>query len=446
MIYLLGVLLLLILIISIIANKKDITAPAIIFTFGFAFQCFWAILYHKAWRLNLHLNTFLVLFLGVLEFFLVTMLVKFIANKIKPRKKDDKPFVMQEVKTNKLFEYLYFGVSIIISVVYLYFVIRAVNGSYKSISSIMQAISDYDAYLKFSDEFSNNSIPFLIKNLNLAVIYSGYWFLYVIINNFFYNKKIRIIQVLIFISSLVAALISGSRTPVIMMMIAGICYYLVLLFKKKSYKNLFTKKMFIYLIILGAVAIGLFFPAAKLLGRSISSNPVDYLSIYCGAEVKNLDTYLQERPYLFKYDTYGSQTMYNVIQFASDKLHIKGLKAYRLDLPFRKVDDIDLGNVYTTFYAYIYDFGYLGLFIFVFVMAAICASLYEYIIRLRKLDKPKLSVLIYGVFFGCLLLSFFSNKFYEELLSPVFLKKLIVWVACTFVFCRLDLKKIIKRK
>ena len=146
MIYLLGVLLLLILIISIIANKKDITAPAIIFAFGFAFQCFWAILYHKAWRLNLHLNTFLVLFLGVLEFFLVTMLVKFIANKIKPRKKDDKPFVMQEVKTNKLFEYLYFGVSIIISVGYLYFVIRAVNGSYKSISSIMQAISDYDAY------------------------------------------------------------------------------------------------------------------------------------------------------------------------------------------------------------------------------------------------------------------------------------------------------------
>ena len=80
------------------------------------------------------------------------------------------------------------------------------------------------------------------------------------------------------------------------------------------------------------------------------------------------------------------------------------------------------------------------------IIILICASLYEYLIRLRKLDKPKLSVLVYGVFFGCLLLSFFSNKFYEELLSPVFLKKLIVWVACTFVFCRLDLKKIIKRK
>ena len=107
MIYLLAILLLLIFVGSIFANKEDLTAPAIKVSFGFVFQIFWVVLYHKAWRLDIHLNTFLVLFLGVLEFFLVTMLVKFIANKIKPRKKDDKPFEMQEIKTNKVFEYIY---------------------------------------------------------------------------------------------------------------------------------------------------------------------------------------------------------------------------------------------------------------------------------------------------------------------------------------------------
>ncbi len=441
MIYLLAILLLLIFIGSIFANRKDISAPAVVFSFGFAFQAFWAVLYHKAWRLDLHLNTFLVLFLGVLEFFLVTMFVKFIAHKIKPREYKTKPFVMQEIKTNKVLEWIYLGVSILISLVYLYYLVRAVNGTFTSIKSIMQSISDYDIYLKFSDEFENG-IPFIVKNLNLAVIYSGYWFLYVIINNYFYNKKIRLVQILVFVSALCAALMSGSRTPVIMMAIAGICYYLILLFKKKSYKNLFTKKMFIYMLILGAAAIGLFFPTAKLLGRKTDSKPLDYLSIYCGAEVKNLDTFLQEKEYLFKYETIGSQTMYNLIQFASDKLHLKDVETYRLDLPFRKVDNIDLGNVYTTFYAYIYDFGYIGLFVFVFIMAAICASLYEYLIRLRKLDKPKLSVLVYGVFFGCLLLSFFSNKFYEELFSPVFIKKIITWFACSFAFCWFDFKKI----
>ena len=445
MIYLLAILLLLIFVGSIFANKKDLTAPAIIFSFGFVFQIFWVVLYHKAWRLDIHLNTFLVLFLGVLEFFLVTMLVKFIANKIKPRKKDDKPFEMQEIKTNKVFEYIYLAVSIIISIVFVYYVVIAVNGTFNSIRSIVDAISDYDGLLKFSDEFDKSSVPFIVKNLNLAVVYSGYWFLYVIINNYFYNKKIRIVQVLIFLSCLGAGLISGARTPAFMMMIAGICYYLVLLFKKKSYKNLFTKKMFIYILIIGAVSIGLFFPAAKLLGRKTSGSAIDYLSLYCGAEVKNLDTFLQERDYLSRNYTFGSQTMYNLIQFGNEKLHIKGLYSYRLDLPFRKVDNIDLGNVYTTFYAYIYDFGYIGLFIFVFIMAAICGSLYEYIIRQRKLDKPKLSVLVYGVLFGCLLLSFFSNKFYEELFSPVFIKKILVWLACSFVFCWFDIKKLLKR-
>ena len=77
-----------------LVNMTDISAPAVVFSFGFAFQAFWAVLYHKAWRLDLHLNTFLVLFLGVLEFFLVTMFVKFIAHKIKPREYKTKPFVI----------------------------------------------------------------------------------------------------------------------------------------------------------------------------------------------------------------------------------------------------------------------------------------------------------------------------------------------------------------
>ena len=43
-----------------------------------------------------------VFFVSVLEFFLVTMFVKFIAHKIKPREYKTKPFVMQEIKTNKV--------------------------------------------------------------------------------------------------------------------------------------------------------------------------------------------------------------------------------------------------------------------------------------------------------------------------------------------------------
>ena len=75
-------------------------------------------------------------------------------------------------------------------------------------------------------------------------------------------------------------------------------------------------------------------------------------------------------------------------------------------------------------------------------MGLICGLVYDTIIRLKKLENPKMSILVYGVFFGCLVLSFFSNKFFEELFSMGFIKKLFVWYCCTLVFCKIDYKKL----
>ena len=444
MVYLLFIILLIIFILSFILNKKDITAPSFVFSFGFLFQSVWVLLFYKKWNLNLHFNTFLVIAIGVVEFFLVTMLIKWLMNR---KKDEDVSYELKEIKTNKLFEYLYFAFTILMGGVYLYFVVKAVNGSFSSIKSILEAISAYDVFVQFSTDYDAVHIPFVISNLNLAVIYSGYWFMYVAINNFFFNKKISIIQVLIIISTLVTSMLSGSRTPAFMMIVAGGCYYFVLLFRKKKYKNLLSIKAIVIIGLIGVVALVSFAPIAKLFGRGdMSKSSLTYLSLYCGAEVKNLDSYLQEKDFRYKNQIFGSQTLYPLIQFANKKLHLKGTEVYKLDLPFRSVGDTNLGNVYTTFYAYVYDFGYIGVIVFTFIMAAICGYLFERIKKVKKTEYPKLTILIYGVLFGCLVFSFFSNKFYEEVLSAVFIKKIIVWLACTYVFCKLDLKKIFKKK
>ena len=447
MIYLLAILLLTIFIFSIFMNKKDITAPAVVFSFGFAFQCMWAVLYHKAWRLDLHLNTFLVLFLGVLEFVFISGVIKYLF-KLRDKKKGinvDEKSKLKVIKTNKVLEVLYLLFAIGMGAVYLYYVVRVVNGSFKSIGTISEAISSFDTLRKFSNDSEVANLPFVISNLNLAIIASGYWFMYVIINNFLAEKKISIIQILIVLVTMISSMLSGSRTPAFLMIISGLCYFLVLLNIKKNYKNIFSVKMFICLASLGVAALVLFQPVAKLLGRDIKNGAMAYLSIYCGAEVKNLDTYLQEKDYRERNNMFGSQTLYSIMLTVGDKMHYKKAKDYRLDLPFRQVDDMELGNVYTTFYAFVYDFGYIGLAIFVFIMSAICAVIYEYIVRLKNLEKIRISILVYGVLFGCLLLSFFSNRFYEDVFSMGFIKKLIVWIACTLVFCKLDFNKLFNR-
>ena len=447
MIYIYFAVLLLLLIVSFVINKKDFASPAFIFTFGFFFQGIWVLFYYKQWNLHLHLNTFLVITLSILEFIIVTYLVKLFMNK-KYKSSNTEETEIKRIKINYVLEILYFLFIVGVGALYLYHVVKIVNGNFNSIGSILKSISDYDTLIKFEADLFNahvERIPFIVNNLNYAVVAAGYWFLYVVINNIIAEKKVRIIEILIVIVSLLSSMLSGSRTPIFMMIVAGICYYFVLLFKKKQYKNIFSKKIVITVLCIGIAFLLSFAPIAKLLGREINLWSMNYLAIYCGAEVKNLDSYLQEREYLDKNKVFGSQTFYSIIQTLGNKLHIKG-NEYRLDLRFRRANGLDLGNVYTTFYSYIYDFGYIGLFIFVFLMALISEFIYEKIIHLsKKLDKPSMYILVYGTLFGCLALSFFSNKFFEELFSMGFIKKIVVWLACTLVFCTIDLKKIFKK-
>ena len=148
---------------------------------------------------------------------------------------------------------------------------------------------------------------------------------------------------------------------------------------------------------------------ANLLGRNVSKKPFEYVSIYCGAQVKNLDIFLQNKDSISKNNIWGSQTFIYLVKSYGEKIGFKGYEPYKLDLPFQKVGDNDLGNVYTTFYPYIYDFGYVGEFILVLIMSIISHLVYESI-KIRKVDKNyNVLILSYGIIVSSLALSFFSN-------------------------------------
>lgn len=442
MIYLYFIILLLLLITSFIINKKDYISPAFIFTFGFFFQGIWVLLFHKQWNLDMHLNTFLVITLGVAEFILVNYLVKMFFKK-KYKDSDKTNIVLKPIRISYILEVLFFIFILCAGAVYLYYVVRAVHGNFSSIGAIKNAISAYDSLTKFSDDI--DKLPFIVNNINFAVVAAGYWFLYVVINNFLAEKRVRAIEILITLGAIASSMLCGSRTPVFMMIVAGVSYYFVLYFKKKNYQNIFKKKTFIIVACLGVSFILLFAPLAKLLGREVKMGSFEYLSIYCGAQVKNLDSFLQENNYLFKNEFLGSQTFHSALQTVGSKLPFLGVNEYRMDLPFRRVNGIELGNVYTTFYAFIYDFGYLGLFVLVLIMGLISGFVYEHIIRMKNLDKIKMSILIYGVIFGCLALSFFSDKFYEDIFSMGFVKKIIIWSFYTLVFCKINYREILNK-
>lgn len=110
---------------------------------------------------------------------------------------------------------------------------------------------------------------------------------------------------------------------------------------------------------------------------------------------------------------------------------------YSLDLPFKSINGYSLGNVYTTFYPWLYDFGYSGIFVLTMVMGIISETIYLYAKIQKNNHKHLICILIYGYISSFLFLSFFSNKFYEEVFS-----KNMLYIVISLFLIELFFKKV----
>jgi oligosaccharide repeat unit polymerase len=428
---------LLIVILALIFKKtnKDIFEPSFLFSFGFLALSFMALINCKKWSFDLHFNTFLVVFLGVSEFCIVCYFVKkyyVIKCKKNRLKKLNK---LSQIQLPLYFEIAYLVLSIVACGIFLYYVVSSVGGNITSISSIISSIGKYDYLSKFTDNYNIVKLPFIVSNLRFAIIAVGYIFNYILVTNYFYNKKINKVEVAISIVAIISTFLDGSRTGAFYYAFAFIAMIFIVKNIKSNYKNNFSLNAFKKIIVVFLIFIVSFIPLAKVLGRDTKNvNFFDYISIYCGGQLKNLDMALQEGNFPRDSKIFGSQTFYTLNKTLGEKLKINNYEPYHLDAPFRTVNGYNLGNVYTTFYPYIYDFGYVGEFVFVLIMAIISQSLYETIKIKKKKNGLNIYILTYSFVASTLIMSFFSNKFYENVVSMVLVKYLLVWLFCIFCF------------
>jgi len=124
-------------------------------------------------------------------------------------------------------------------------------------------------------------------------------------------------------------------------------------------------------------------------------------------------------------------TFINLIHYVGARFGIQGLD-YSIVLDFNSVGIYNLGNVYTIYYAFIKDFGYVGVILLVALMAVICQVVFE---KMRATySKSNFFSIIYCFIVGLLAFSYFSNKFYESIFDMNFLKYLICWCLLNFFF------------
>lgn len=437
--FLLYFLLLSILIYLTISYKGDVAEPSIFFIIGFTIAVFNGLTNYKEWDFNLSTKTCAVILLGAIVFSAVSYCTKAFFKFHVIERNQDKEFTIQEQMIIPNWVYICFFLYTTISLYIVSHQVISITMPYGGDGSITRAIGIYDNLSKFSTE--GVGIHGIAQFLYLSVNALSYIWLFLatksIVIKTYHTDIFACINVLV---SIPMTVITGGRNNLIQLGIATLAYYVLFTRQNNNWKGLnLSLRTVIKAVVLAFVALASFKPALSLLGRQPGdSTTYEYLSIYIGAPIKNLDAYLTNSmsPALSV-----TTSQWGDMTFASTRAsfpHIFGgtvLDWLRWQ-PFQYYGTADLGNVYTTFYAFIFDWGISGALIAIAIIAFISQFCYEkavYSLQYTQTSIP-LSILLYGSISYCCAFCFFSNRWVSSLLNRSMLIYIIIWVFTICIF------------
>lgn len=403
---------------------KTMVAPPCLFCLGFlicALEAYW---WREEWGLGLHFNTFLVLLAGITLF---TMTCLHFQKKQKGMR-TFKDYSNYKLKAIIPISFLLFSV---IYYVLLYRYTLALTLE----QDLSTALYVVDHTNKFDDD-ETIDFPKWLRWMKRIVMSFSYVFVYfsareMFLKNTFFEKTIYILILLV---SMIGPMLDGGRGSSVMALIAFIVISYFFYQNRRKWNTRLNIKMFVTIIVV-CVSLGAFWSSlGEMLGReSIKDkgfSPAYYFAFYCGAEIKNLDLYLNESNHPKSMHSIDNEKIGHETFIGFYRKFPSSSRKQMLDLPFRYYHGNTLGNVYTTFYPYIYDFGYIGLVILTFIMAFASQYIYNKA-RCADIFSEFMSVelIIYSVLAYTLVCGFFSNKFYETFVRTQFFCDLIIWYA-----------------
>lgn len=236
----------------------------------------------------------------------------------------------------------------------------------------------------------------------------------------------------------------GGRSEVFRIITAAMFMWYIF-YRTKQGNNFNVKKVlvkFAFIMLLVSLAfIGFVF----IVGRTNADLDFEYiimaLFIYAGAPIFNLDIYLGN-PWQQTQGIFGEITFINLINWIGRTFEISSL-VYKYDLPFLSYQNYNLGNVYTTFYAFIYDFGIMGVVVLTGIMAAICVWLYSKVKALSITEyNINFIVICYAYLVNDLIMLSFSNRFFETIANVGTLYRFVFLYILVHIANNVRIKKI----
>ena len=391
-----------------ILSQKDIMAPSVMMCNMFIISSTFALINIENWDyVNYRWETVFIITTGIFVYICVDIFLGIILqngfniHKVNYKIADLHDNTIQ-VQNWKLVAVLLVA---IITIIWYFLEIRRIVGS--SGLNTANLFASYRVYTTYLANFSDSEIKmtgFFLNQLVRLTYMSGYVAVFVLVKNIFSKQKAlqkqdktnKFLLICIFLLSFIPGFMNAERNQFLQLLIATFVYYYITWHQENGwYRSLSWK--FIRMGMIGVVVgIPLFYLLLNLLGRSTELTAFESGSVYLGSSIPLFNQYIVDPvdpPRVF-----GEETLLGVHQL----LENLGVETYvkNRHLEFRSLNDHTVSNIYTFFRRPFHDFGLVGMYIFVAVVAVFFAWFYFGKIKNRSATRKRnYWAVAYGYFY-----------------------------------------------
>lgn len=390
---------------------KNLTRPSIIYIGGFWACSIVAYLWKDEWGLQkMSGGTFFMIVGGALLFFLVEWRDFRTHAIVEEREPLEEITPLHPISPLKLVIFFFFQ---LLS----FYMLSKAKMAYAATDDLAMALLEINNDEKFNDTLV--VLPSYVTYSYTLCRQAGYiWSILLPYYQFASSKykKQKYLLALNLLTIVVGIIFSGSRMGILYYLISYICFYYICYQYKNGWKWVrLPKKMMAVILSIGILFGILFQSLTSAVGRGEDDKPIAmYFAIYCGAQIKNLDDYIQ---YPFKQNNRKNIfAQYTLCDFYNNIGHRQGStqsRQYSADLAFNSYGTYPLGNVYSAYYNYYLDFGYWGI-ICAGVMSFVLAIIYRKVLKSKYWETGQIDfgLIFYSWLIPFAFLCFFANEFW----------------------------------
>lgn len=405
--------------ISLILFRRNIVSPSSIISFGFTMSSFFLLFYKKIWNFKEQKVSHFII-LSLIFFIFGACLVSIIFHVLKKRKISvDIQYV--SISKWKLIVYLCFQLCLYFCILIYIFQKIGMPSNFKDFSSVIGLYYD----LNKSGEIPG--LPGFLNILKILNISGIYLICYIFVNNYFCTKKINIYVILNIFIGILGSLLTGTKTEMTLYIIGILVMWVLFSIRRNGTISIFSFGDIVKLVVLIALGIIAFNILSILQGRMVEGmTSKDILATYLAAPIKNLEIFMNthERISLI----FGGETFLDTYRWIYDLTKNSTYFVPSL-YDYQWINGSALGNVYTLLMPLYNDFGYLGTYFMMILLGAFSQFIMEKAIFTRQ-SKINYFIIFYAYLAYAIFFSFFSNKFFEMIISRsgvYFLIGLFIW-------------------